>query len=83
MHGPTCIFWANLTPFSLQRHAAAAAEKVDMLSTRLEHCVAKLCTGSTEPGADSASESSQGSLEPSKKRMLNETMRQVRKTLTS
>ena len=22
MHGPTCIFWANLTPFSLQGAAA-------------------------------------------------------------
>jgi hypothetical protein len=22
MHGPTCIFWANLTPFSLQQQAA-------------------------------------------------------------
>jgi hypothetical protein len=21
MHGPTCIFWANLTPFSLQHLA--------------------------------------------------------------
>ena len=20
MHGPTCIFWANLTPFSLKEH---------------------------------------------------------------
>jgi hypothetical protein len=20
MHGPTCIFWANLTPFSLQAY---------------------------------------------------------------
>jgi hypothetical protein len=26
MHGPTYIFWANLTPFSLQAKAAAAAE---------------------------------------------------------
>jgi hypothetical protein len=24
MHGPTCIFWASLTPFSLQRAAAAS-----------------------------------------------------------
>ena len=24
MHGPTDIFWANLTPFSLQRDAAVA-----------------------------------------------------------
>jgi hypothetical protein len=24
MHGPTCIFWANLTPFSLQRRRLAA-----------------------------------------------------------
>ena len=23
MHGPTCIFWANLTPFSLQRENPA------------------------------------------------------------
>ena len=23
MHGPTCIFWANLTPFSLQAHFGA------------------------------------------------------------
>ena len=22
MHGPACIFWANLTPFSLKGHAA-------------------------------------------------------------
>ena len=26
MHGPTCIFWANLTPFSLEVAAEAAAE---------------------------------------------------------
>jgi hypothetical protein len=25
MHGPTCIFWANLTPFSLQTAAQQAA----------------------------------------------------------
>jgi hypothetical protein len=25
MHGPTCIFWANLTPFSLQRQNVIAA----------------------------------------------------------
>ena len=24
MHGPTFIFWANLTPFSLQSHAHSA-----------------------------------------------------------
>ena len=24
MHGPTCIFWANLTPFSLQDAGPAA-----------------------------------------------------------
>ena len=22
MHGPTCIFWANLTPFSLQAYSS-------------------------------------------------------------
>ena len=27
MHGPTCIFWANPTPFSLQCAAAAAANR--------------------------------------------------------
>ena len=25
MHGPTCIFWANLTPFSLQLLADSVA----------------------------------------------------------
>ena len=27
MHGPTCIFWANLTPFSLQKSPGGAAQK--------------------------------------------------------
>ena len=33
MHGPTCIFWANLTPFSLQFFAAMLemAERSDRL----------------------------------------------------
>ena len=33
MHGPTCVFWANLTPFSLQAaaHAEAAAAQIGRL----------------------------------------------------
>jgi hypothetical protein len=27
MHGPTCIFWANLTPFSLQRTRKSALDR--------------------------------------------------------
>ena len=27
MHGPTCVFWANLTPFSLKANAEASATK--------------------------------------------------------
>ena len=34
MHGPACIFWANLTPFSLQLLAATQASD-DVAVTRL------------------------------------------------
>ena len=34
MHGPTCIFWANLSPFSLQRHEGPDA--VNRLQRRLD-----------------------------------------------
>jgi hypothetical protein len=33
MHGPTCIFWANLTPFSLQWAFKKAFAKCDSLPT--------------------------------------------------
>ena len=35
MHGPTRIFWANLTHFSLQHQLAAKAQEVARLQ---EHC---------------------------------------------
>ena len=28
MHGPTCIFWANLTPFSLEATMPEDKEKI-------------------------------------------------------
>ena len=36
MHGPTCLFWANLTPFSLQRHRGPDGEWVN-------HCTDTSC----------------------------------------
>jgi hypothetical protein len=37
MHGPTCIFWANLIPFSLQGMRSAVLDAtVAKLDARLE-----------------------------------------------
>jgi hypothetical protein len=33
MHGPTCTFWANLTPFSLKVHVPPKA-RVDLAAGR-------------------------------------------------
>ena len=43
MHGPTCIFWANLTPFSLQRGDFAAAARGSLARAGETLCPAGLC----------------------------------------
>ena len=40
MHGPTCNFWANLTPFSLKRAAAAYEEYAAVLDATPGHAAA-------------------------------------------
>ena len=36
MHGPTCIFWANLTPFSLEVYAADPSRALDALTLTVD-----------------------------------------------
>jgi hypothetical protein len=44
VHGPTCIFWANLTPFSLQTLAVAAGGGWAMHNFSLTPSASTRCT---------------------------------------
>ena len=50
MHGPTCIFWANLTPFLLQGRAAAKAQGQDWLKDACEKWVPAKWRNGRDPG---------------------------------